>query len=70
MTPSGTAANTGPLEIPTTAGYQPGVEVYHVWEKLQRLAQVKLAKGLYVMTVKVEAVAGLNIEYYTVTRAQ
>ena len=28
---------TGPLAIPTTAGIQPGVEVYHVWEKLDNL---------------------------------
>ena len=70
MTPSGTAANTGPLEIPTTAGFQPGVEVYHVWETLDKLAAIKLPKGLYVMTVKVEAVAGLNIDYYTLTPAR
>ncbi len=46
------------------------MEVYHVWETLPRLATVKLAKGLYVMTVKVEAVAGLNIETYTVAAAK
>jgi hypothetical protein len=70
LDPAGTAAASGPLEIPTTAGFQPGVEVYHVWETLPRLATVKLAKGLYVMTVKVEAVAGLNIETYTVAAAK
>src|SRR6201999_118209 len=31
---------TGPVEIPTTAGYQPAVEVYHVWETLDHLAEV------------------------------
>jgi hypothetical protein len=70
MDHSGTPSDTGLLEIPTTAGFQPGVEVYHVWEKLDNLAPVKLAKGLYVMTVKVEAVAGLNIDYYMLSLAK
>ena len=70
LNPPGAAITTGPVEIPTTAGRQPGVEVYHVWETLPKLAQVRLARGEYVMTVKVEAVAGLNIHYYTVTAAQ
>lgn len=68
--PAGTSVSSGPIEIPTTAGYQPGVEVYHVWEKLDKLAQVKLSRGTYVMTVKVEAVAGLNIDYYAVQSAK
>ena len=60
--------STGPLEIPTTAGFVPGVEVYHVWERLENLAEVKLPAGDVVMTVKIEAVAGINIESITLTK--
>lgn len=56
---------TGPLEIPTTAGHQPGVEVYHVWETLGNMAEIKLPAGTFVMTVKIEAKAGLNFDYFT-----
>ena len=66
--PAGAIIAPAAFEIPTTAGYQPNVEVYHVWELLDNLAEVKLQPGLYVMTVKVEAVAGLNIDYYTLTK--
>jgi hypothetical protein len=59
---------TGPIEIPTTAGYQPGVEVYHVWERLDHLADVKLPAGDVVMTMKIEAVAGINVESITLTK--
>ena len=58
----------GPVEIPTTAGYQPGVEVYHVWEKLDRLGEITLPAGIYVMKVKIETDAGLNMDYYTFAR--
>jgi len=58
---------TGPVNIPTTAGYQPGVEVYHVWEKLDHLAEIKLPAGDFVMTVKIEDehAGGLNIDYFS-----
>jgi hypothetical protein len=59
---------SGLIEIPTTAGYQPGVEVYHVWETLDHLAEFDLPAGIYVMTVKIEAVAGLNFDYFTFAR--
>jgi hypothetical protein len=59
---------TGAFEIPTTAGYQPGVEVYHVWEKLDNLAVVHLPAGVYVMTVKIESGAGLNFDYFTLKK--
>jgi hypothetical protein len=65
--PAGTVT-TGPVEIPTTAGYQPNVEVYHVWEKVDGLAEISLPKGDYVMTVKIEKNAGLNLDYFTVTK--
>ena len=54
---------TGPMAIPTTAGYQPGVEVYHVWETLDDLADIRLPAGDYVMTIKVENAGGMNIDY-------
>jgi hypothetical protein len=58
---------TGSITIPTTAGYQPGVEVYHVWEKLDNLAEIKLPAGDFVMTVKIEEehTGGLNIDYFS-----
>lgn len=59
---------TGPVEIPTTDGYQPGVEVYHVWEKLDNLAEIELPKGDAVLTVKIEKNAGINLDYFTFTR--
>ena len=59
---------TGPLEIPTTAGYQPEVEVYHVWEKLEKMKEVALPAGTYLMKVKIEKASGLNIDYLTFTR--
>ena len=59
---------TGEIEIPTTAGFQPGVEVYHVWEKLDNLNEITLPAGLYVMTVKIGKVAGLNLESFTFTK--
>jgi len=62
-------ATTGPLDIPTTAGFQPGVEVYHVWESLDKLATVSLPAGPVVMTVKIEKNAGLNLDYFTLAAA-
>jgi len=56
---------TGPMEIPTTAGHVPGVEVYHVWETLDHLGEITLPAGTYVMTVKIEQDAGLNLDYLT-----
>lgn len=61
---------TGPITIPTTAGYRPGVEVYHVWEKLDDLAEIKLPAGDLVMTVKIESenAGGMNIDYFSFTK--
>ena len=59
---------TGPIEIPTTAGHVPNVEVYHVWEKLDHLAEINLTAGLHILTVKVEDVAGLNFATFTFTK--
>jgi len=61
-------ATTGPIDIPTTAGYQPGVEVYHVWERLDHLSDVKLDTGDVVMTLKIEKSGGFNIESITLTK--
>jgi hypothetical protein len=59
---------TGEIEIPTTAGFQPGVEIYHVWEKLDHLKEVTLPAGVFVMTVKIGKVAGLNLESFSFTK--
>jgi hypothetical protein len=59
---------TGPLTVPTTAGYVPGVEAYHVWEQLDNMATVTLPAGLTVLTFKIEAVAGVNVESFTFTK--
>ncbi len=59
---------TGPIAIPTTAGYLPGVEVYHVWERLDNLAEVKLPAGDYVFCCKIEADGGFNLESVTVKK--
>lgn len=59
---------TGPVAIPTTAGFQPGVEVYHVWETLDHLAEIQLPAGTTVMTIKIESGAGLNFDYFTLTK--
>jgi len=64
----GPSVTTGPINIPTTAGFRPGVEVYHVWERLENLAEVKLDAGDVVMTVKIEKPAGFNIESITLTK--
>ncbi len=56
---------TGEIEIPTTAGFQNGVEVYHVWETLDHLKEITLPAGVYVMTVKIGKIAGLNLESFT-----
>jgi len=61
-------ADSGEVEIPTTAGFQPGVEVYHVWEKLDHLAEVTLPAGPCVMTVTIGKIAGLNLETFTLTK--
>jgi hypothetical protein len=58
----------GPLAIPTTAGYQPGVEVYHVWEVLDNLGEVTLPAGTYVMTVTLENCGGMNLDYFTLAK--
>jgi len=61
-------ADTGEKEIPTTAGFQPGVEVYHVWETLDNLAEVTLPAGKCVMTVEIGKISGLNLETFTLTK--
>ena len=66
--PKGEPITTGVINIPTSAGFLPGVETYHVWQTLDKLAQVKLTPGTYVMTVKIEAVGGMNLDYYTLTK--
>ncbi len=59
---------TGPITLPTTAGYQPGVEVYHVWETLDHLADIRLPAGDYVMTIQFEKAGGMNMDYLSFTK--
>lgn len=69
FTPTATGApiNIAALNVPTTAGFQPGVEVYHVWEKLDDLAEVTLPAGDYVMTVTLDNADGINLDYFSLT---
>ena len=59
---------TGPVLIPTTDGYIPGHEVYHVWEQVDNLAEVKLGEGDYVFCCKIEVSGGFNLESVTVKK--
>jgi hypothetical protein len=59
---------TGEISIPTTAGFRRGVEVYHVWETLDSLKEIKLPAGIYLMKVEIGKVAGLNLESFTFTK--
>ena len=61
------AVATEALLIPTTAGFQPGVEVYHVWETLDDIGEVTLPPGVYILTVEIKNEAGLNLDYFTFT---
>jgi len=70
LNPPGAAIATGVINVPTSVGLVPGVETYHVWQTLDKLAQVKLTPGLYVMTVKIEATGGMNLDYYTLAKQQ
>ena len=68
LNPAGEPIKTGVIDIPTSAGYLPGIETYHVWQTLDKLAQVKLTPGTYIMTVKIEAVGGMNLDSFTMTK--
>jgi len=59
---------TGPIELPTTAGYQPNVEVYHVWNQLDNVKEITLPAGTYVMKMKIEKASGLNLDYFVFSR--
>jgi hypothetical protein len=54
--------------IPTTAGFQPGVEVYHVWLVSDNLGEVTLPAGDYVMQITLEKNGGCNMDYFTFTK--
>jgi hypothetical protein len=42
------------------------VEVYHVWETLDHLAEIHLLAADHVMTVKIEKAGGMNLDYFFV----
>jgi hypothetical protein len=56
------------VSIPTTAGFQPGVEVYHVWLISDNLGEVTLPAGDYVLQVVLEKNGGCNMDYFTFTK--
>jgi hypothetical protein len=58
----------GPVAIPTTDGFQPGVEVYHVWLISENMGEVTLPAGDYVMQVTLEKNGGCNMDYFTFTK--
>jgi hypothetical protein len=62
------ALKIGPVAIPTTDGFQPGVEVYHVWLVSDNLGEVTLPAGDYVMQVTLEVTGGSNMDYFTFTK--
>jgi hypothetical protein len=68
------ALRIGPVSIPTTAGFQPGVEIYHVWIITDTLGEVTLPAGDYVMQVTLEksgeAHGGSNMDYFTFIKKQ
>jgi hypothetical protein len=66
----GAPIETKPLPIPTTAGYLLNVEVYHVWETLDRIGEVTLPAGDYVMKVELMNQAGMNLDRFAFTLAK
>lgn len=59
---------TGLLPVPTTDGFQPGKEVYHVWETLDHMTEITLPAGTCVMTLKLDNAAGLNVNSISFTK--
>jgi len=57
---SSTGGSTS-FEVPTTAGFLPGVEVYHVWGDHPALGEITLAAGVQVITVTIDRADGLNV---------
>jgi hypothetical protein len=55
------------MSIPTTAGFQPG-EVYHVWLITEKMGEITLPAGDYVMQVTLEKNGGCNMDYFTFTK--
>lgn len=69
INPAGPDVTTGVIDIPTSVGLiAPNIETYHVWQTLDKIAQVKLTPGLYVMTLKIEATGGMNLDTFTFTK--
>jgi len=58
------------FEVPTSEGFQPQVEVYHVWHRLERAAEITLPAGRQVLTLELERAAGLNVDHITLTRVR
>lgn len=58
------------LAIPSSEGFQPQVEVYHVWQRLDGLAEIALPAGRQVLTVTLARAAGLNVDHLTLRRVR
>jgi hypothetical protein len=54
--------------IPSSEGFQPQVEVYHVWQRLDDLGEITLPAGRQVLTLTLVRAAGLNVDHITLRR--
>lgn len=56
--------------VPSSEGFQPQVEVYHVWHRLDGLAEIALPAGRQVLTLTLVRAAGLNVDHITLRRVR
>jgi hypothetical protein len=56
--------------IPSSEGFQPQVEVYHVWHRLDDLAEITLPAGRQVLTLTLVRAVGLNVDHLTLRRVR
>lgn len=68
MTLASSAGASVSWAVPTTAGFQPAVEVYHVWGDHAALGEIALPAGIQVLTLTLDRADGLNVERITLTR--
>jgi hypothetical protein len=67
MTLASSTGGSASFAVPTTAGFLPGVEVYHVWGDHPALAEITLAAGVQVLTLTIDHADGLNVQRLTLT---
>lgn len=56
--------------IPSSEGFQPQVEVYHVWQRLDALAEITLPAGRQLLTLTIARADGLNIDHLALRRVR